>query len=205
MDTEIKYEFHDFIGIFDNAVDPRFCDFLVDYMDKAEFADFKRNFSHVKDKQICLDGFSPSECAQLMKYVNNCLYHYINEYPYLSNFSYVSSLCLLQKTEPQQGYHLFHAENVNWNLGNRTMAWMVYLNDVEEGGETEFLYQKRKFKPQKGDVLIWPGGFTHLHRGNPPTSGDKYICTGWYQGNIGLTQVQTAGLNDKQYMESMGN
>ena len=68
-----------------------------------------------------------------------------------------------------------------------------------------FLYQKRKFKPQKGDVLIWPGGFTHLHRGNPPTSGDKYICTGWYQGNIGLTQVQTAGLNDKQYMESMGN
>ena len=44
MDTEIKYEFNDFIGIFDNAVDPRFCDFLVDYMDKAEFADFKRIF-----------------------------------------------------------------------------------------------------------------------------------------------------------------
>ena len=43
MDTKIKYEFHDFIGIFENAVDPRFCDFLVDYMDKAEFVDFKRN------------------------------------------------------------------------------------------------------------------------------------------------------------------
>lgn len=202
METQIVNEFHDFIGIFQNAVDPRFCDFLVDYMDKAEFVDFKRNFSHVKDKQICLDGFSPSECSQLMKYVNNCLFHYINEYTYLGNFSYVSSLCLLQKTEPTNGYHIFHAENVNWNLNNRTMAWMVYLNDVEEGGETEFLYQKRKVKPTKGTILIWPGSYTHLHRGNPPMS-DKYIATGWYQGNIGLQQVNTAGCLDQQYNESL--
>ena len=47
MDTQIKMEFQDFIGIFDNALDPRFCDFLVDYMDKTEFVDFKRNFGHV--------------------------------------------------------------------------------------------------------------------------------------------------------------
>ena len=202
MDTQIKMEFQDFIGIFDNALDPRFCDFLVDYMDKTEFVDFKRNFGHVKDKQICLDGFSPSECKQLMEFVNNCLFHYLNEYTYLGNFSYVSSLCLLQKTEPTQAYHLFHAENVNWNLSSRTMAWMVYLNDVEEGGETEFLYQKLKVKPKKGTVLIWPGGYTHLHRGNPPMS-DKYIATGWYQGNIGLKQVHTAGILDKQYTESL--
>ena len=202
MDTQIKMEFQDFIGIFDNALDPRFCDFLVDYMDKTEFVDFKRNFGHVKDKQICLDGFSPSECKQLMEFVNNCLFHYLNEYTYLGNFSYVSSLCLLQKTEPTQGYHFFHAENVYWNLSSRTMAWMVYLNDVEEGGETEFLYQKLKVKPKKGTVLIWPGGYTHLHRGNPPMS-DKYIATGWYQGNIGLKQVHTAGILDKQYTESL--
>ena len=202
MDTQIKMEFQDFIGIFDNALDPRFCDFLVDYMDKTEFVDFKRNFGHVKDKQICLDGFSPSECKQLMEFVNNCLFHYLNEYTYLGNFSYVSSLCLLQKTEPTQGYHLFHAENVNWNLSSRTMAWMVYLNDVEEGGETEFLYQKLKVKPKKGTVLIWPGGYTHLHRGNPPMS-DKYIATGRYQGNKGLKQVHTAGILDKQYTESL--
>ena len=103
MDTKINMEFQDFIGIFDNAIDPRFCEYLTDYMDKAEFVDFKRNFSHVKDKQICLDGFSPGESKQLMEFVNNCLYHYINEYTYLGNFSYVSSLCLLQKTTPTQG------------------------------------------------------------------------------------------------------
>ena len=179
IDSNLIIEHTDFIGIYENAIDPRFCDFLVDYMDKAEFADFKRNFSHVKDKQICLDGFSPSESHQLMKYVQNCLFHYINEYTYLGNFSYVSSLVLLQKTEPANGYHLFHAENVNWNLGNRTMAWMVYLNDVEEGGETEFLYQGVRVPPVKGRLIVWPAGFTHVHRGNPPLKGTKYAITGW--------------------------
>mgnify|MGYP005682711673 FL=1 len=108
----------------------------------------------------------------------------------------------MQKTAPTEGYHMFHAENLNYNNNIRTMAWMVYLNDVEEGGETEFLYQKLKVKPAKGTVLIWPGGYTHLHRGNPPMS-DKYIATGWYQGSLGLSQVQTAGLNDRQYMENL--
>ena len=86
----------------------------------------------------------------------------------------------------------------------RILAAMIYLNDVEEGGETEFLYQKLKVKPRKGTILIWPGSYTHLHRGNPPMS-DKYIATGWWQGNIGLKQVNTAGILDKQYMESLNS
>ena len=57
---------------------------------------------------------------------------------------------------------------------------MIYLNDVEEGGETEWLYQQLKIKPKKNTAVIWPGSFTHLHRGNPPISGTKYILTGWF-------------------------
>ena len=33
---------------------------------------------------------------------------------------------------------------------------MVYLNDVTEGGETEFLYQKCRFKSEKNTMLVWP-------------------------------------------------
>jgi len=61
------------------------------------------------------------------------------------------------------------------------MAFMVYLNDIKEGGETEFLYQKCRFKPKRNTLLLWPSGFTHTHRGNPPISGDKYIITGWIE------------------------
>tara|TARA_B100001996_G_scaffold238836_1_gene184625 strand:- start:55 stop:681 length:627 start_codon:yes stop_codon:yes gene_type:complete len=196
-----EFDITDFIGVFPNAVDPNFCAYLCEYLDKAEQV-MPRNYTHVKDKQISLDSFSPSEAKSLMEYINGCLYYYVNEFTYLTNFNYVSALCLLQKTEPTMGYHMFHGENINWNMQPRTMAWMVYLNDVEEGGETEFLYQQRKFKPEAGKVLIWPGSYTHLHRGNPPMS-DKYIATGWYQGSIGLGQVNMAGINDRQYMESM--
>ena len=55
---------------------------------------------------------------------------------------------------------------------------MVYMNDVDEGGETEFLYQQKKIKPKTGRVVIFPASFTHQHRGNPPMS-NKYIITGW--------------------------
>ena len=198
------FEIKDFIGVFPDAVNPNFCDYLCEYLDNATELQGGRNYTHVKDKQICLDAFSPGESKNLMEFVNGCLYYYINEFSYLTNFSYVSALVLLQKTEPTQGYHMFHGENINWNVQNRTLAWMLYLNDVEEGGETEWLYQKRKIKPERGTVVIWPGSFTHLHRGNPPMS-DKYIATGWYQGNIGLPQVQTAGINDKQYTRDVSN
>ena len=58
---------------------------------------------------------------------------------------------------------------------------MMYLNDVDDGGETEFLYQKKRIRPKQGRVLIFPAGFTHTHRGNPPLSGDKYILTSWLE------------------------
>ena len=60
------------------------------------------------------------------------------------------------------------------------MVWSIFLNDVEEGGETEFLYHSMRVKAKKGSMLLFPAGFTHLHRGNPPMSNTKYIATGWY-------------------------
>ena len=58
---------------------------------------------------------------------------------------------------------------------------MIYLNDIDDGGETEFLYQKRRIKPQKGTVVIFPAGMTHVHKGNLVMGEQtKYIVTGWY-------------------------
>ena len=57
---------------------------------------------------------------------------------------------------------------------------MVYLNDDFEGGETEFLYYKRRERPEKGKLLLWPAGYTHTHRGGMVLKGNKYIVTGWF-------------------------
>lgn len=83
------------------------------------------------------------------------------------------------------GYHHWHSEHYphptdpQQNSLHRVLLWLLYLNDVEVGGETEFYYQKAKVKPRKGSLILAPCGFTHTHRGNIPVSADKYILTSW--------------------------
>ena len=67
---------------------------------------------------------------------------------------------------------------------DRICAFLLYLNDVEEGGETEFLYLKKRFKPIKNRLLLWPAGYTHTHRGNQPINQSKYILTGWIEYGV---------------------
>ena len=83
----------------------------------------------------------------------------------------------------QGGYPYWHSEVYPQLPHNdalhRILLFMYYLNDVEEGGETEFYYQNKKVKPRKGTMVIAPAYFTHTHRGNIPVSNDKYIITSW--------------------------
>tara|TARA_R110002012_G_scaffold771_3_gene3401 strand:- start:1435 stop:1971 length:537 start_codon:yes stop_codon:yes gene_type:complete len=86
----------------------------------------------------------------------------------------------IQKTLPTEGYHVWHIEHgKGFENEPRAFVFSIYLNDVEEGGETEFLNFSQRVKPKKGRIVIWPAGFPYVHRGNPPLSGEKYILTSW--------------------------
>ena len=87
----------------------------------------------------------------------------------------------VQKTEPTQGYHVWHPEISGKEERDRIAVFSLFLNTVEEGGETEFLYQKTRVKPVENTLVIFPAGYTHTHRGNPPLSGTKYLLTGWVE------------------------
>ena len=89
--------------------------------------------------------------------------------------------CLkIQKTLPTEGYHVWHIEHGHgFENESRAFVFSIYLNDVEEGGETEFLHFSKRIKPVTGRIVIWPAAFPYLHRGNPPLSGEKYILTSW--------------------------
>ena len=94
--------------------------------------------------------------------------------------------------------HTDYFENVEYNNchlakgGQRTWTFMVYLNDVEEGGETNFPKLQLEFKPQQGKALIWNNLINNekenvytLHQGKPIIKGVKYIITKWYREKNG--------------------
>ena len=89
----------------------------------------------------------------------------------------------MQRTSPGGGYHVWHGEQGNNTHADRVLVYMLYLNSLspEEAGETEFLYQQTRLRPQENTTIVWPAAYTHAHRGNV-VHGDnaKYIVTGWF-------------------------
>ena len=151
-----------------------------------------------QDKQLALEPFWPELATDINQaLVSRPLKEYLTTFPCLTQLpEWTSGITLLQKTSPSEGYHEWHCENMGWVNNSRAIAWMIYLNDVEEGGETEFLYQQKRYKPIANTALLWPGSWTHQHRGNPPLSGDKYILTGWYTPSSGMPRFSTEWMNN---------
>tara|TARA_R110000822_G_scaffold253345_1_gene379853 strand:+ start:883 stop:1470 length:588 start_codon:yes stop_codon:yes gene_type:complete len=94
--------------------------------------------------------------------------------------SELSPMFNMQRYLPGEGFSSYHCERASLKYSNRILAWMVYLNDVTDRGETEFYYQHH-FEPAKqGKLVIWPSDWTHLHRGISSPTQTKYILTGWF-------------------------
>ena len=110
---------------------------------------------------------------------------YIEKYPQCNEYaswSIQENVNIQRYDPPGGGYKVWHTERPSAQspFGNRHLVFMTYLNDIEEGGETEFYHQKLKVKPEKGLTLIWGVDWTFTHRGLPAPKETKYVTTGWY-------------------------
>ena len=87
-------------------------------------------------------------------------------------------------------FHPFTEEYKTYTewMGQRTWTAMLYLNDVEDGGETYFKYLNLRIKPERGKLLFWnnlyPMGIPNyktMHEACPPVDQNKYIITKWFR------------------------
>jgi hypothetical protein len=195
--SKLKYQFKDFIGIYDNAFTEKECEDAIKLFENYHKTGYtysrlgeSNSILNAKDDtalSICpsieLDwdpGFISSFHSRFYDYIYPI---YSIQYPVLQSLrKHKSKYIKIQKTCPTQGYHVWHCEHdASFGSNDRLLSWILYLNDVENGGETEFLYQSLRFKPKTGTFVLFPAHFTHTHRGNPPLSGVKYIATGWIE------------------------
>jgi hypothetical protein len=189
MENEIKIE--QFIGIFSNVINDEICSAYVKWFNivseqnltMSSKTDSGMPIDLRKDEVIHIprglpNGCFPSELnPQLWKNISECYNRYHNEFEIHRNLT--SYGFKVHRVLPTGGYHMWHHEHA-FNAPYRVLAWHLTLEAPTSGGETEFLFQSLKIKPRVGQLLIWPAGFTHQHRGNPPLEGQKTYMTGWF-------------------------
>jgi len=95
---------------------------------------------------------------------------------------FVVPLLNLQRYAPGEGFHRWHAD---WTTDDdatepirRVLAWILYCDTVPEAG-TEFHWQNHHEEAERGKLLIFPAGVSHVHRGRVSASHSKTIATGW--------------------------
>ncbi len=88
---------------------------------------------------------------------------------------------IIKKYTANVGRYVYHNDfSIDYEKKEfRKITFLWYLNDVIEGGETDFFAGDIKIRPKKGTLIFFPSSWTYPHSGKMPMSSNKYIITGW--------------------------
>lgn len=82
------------------------------------------------------------------------------------------TLPMIERVDPGQGFDWHY--DATRSVTDRVAAGLLYLNDVTDAGETEFV-DGLKVKPAAGKIVLFPPYWTHFHRGVSPARESKYV------------------------------
>jgi hypothetical protein len=192
-------EYKDFIAIYKNVYPDGYCQHLINEFERLTQTGAGHNrqqemYSHKHEKNDMQLGLNfglytagsfgnRASTSVFFEGLQRCYNHYTEQFSPLREGKIIGTHMKMQRTDPGGGYHLWHSEQGNGFDANRVLVYMLYLNSLteEEAGETEFLYQQRRIRPEENTVVLWPAAFTHTHRGNTVFGErSKYIVTGWF-------------------------
>ena len=177
---------HDLITVY-RALDARLCRAVIDFFDRDESrwrgkvvtrtgsVAPQQEIKNSWDLEILNQGASGDLFKAIHAKIQPCMTHYLSKSPVLKSFKLQGSGYKIQMYPKNEGYFGWHADSIGQHNGNRVVAMVLYLNDVEKGGETEFLHQETRIAPRAGQLVLFPTGWNYVHRGHVPESGDKYI------------------------------
>jgi len=187
-----------FIYTYDGSLSPELCKDIINLFEQGQhyrgetIGGFSPNVKNTWDLDIMhcdnkwdkIKNFLVSELTKhLTKYKTHISMYTstnISEIVPAFNKCFIDSLNI-QKYEKNKGLYITHVDDyIDYNnKTNRMIVFMWYLNDLHEGGETEF-NGTLKVKPEAGKLVLFPSTWTYPHTAIKPLSSDKYIITGWF-------------------------
>jgi hypothetical protein len=178
------------IKVYDDIVPADYCDSSVKTFEEGVSSKIDEDWRRCHQ----LQNISATPLFESLKiYVRNALERFRVETG-CGTLSYVRAIedPNLFRYEPDEvdakGAHRFHRHADAWSLetASRQVSIILYLNDVEQGGETVFQdihtsEGKRPLKicPRRGRMLVFPSNYLFEHEGLSPVSGRKYILVSW--------------------------
>jgi 2OG-Fe(II) oxygenase superfamily len=129
------------------------------------------------DLVIGQDGAWAAAFEELNRAVNDALQQITAQIPSLQIWPLWWTGYKIQYYKKNEGHFKWHFDAIGPGTWERQLAMVIYLNSVQDGGETCFHRQNLEVKPIAGDALMFPTFWTHAHCGQIPRSEDKYIIS----------------------------
>ena len=139
---------------------------------------------------VAIDRSDPEAFALadvIVRGVTAALDQYLKDRPLFRDCSPEQSLFVIpifniQRYGPGEGFKRWHCD---WTISDeatepvhRMLAWILYCNDLDSAG-TEFYWQQHHEPAERGKLVIFPAGPSHIHRGRVNHKSTKTIATGW--------------------------
>jgi len=179
-------ELQDFIHIYENALEPDICNFLISLFDQVP----DKQERHDNEGKPNFTQFNFTENRELTPEVSQVHNHIIKKifeyrdkyYEFVDKRVFPEEHALeqfrIKKYEPN-GIDQFdtHVDVVDYGTARRFLSFMWYLNDVESGGQT--IFKDVQIQPKQGTLIMFPPLWMFPHKGESPISGPKYIMSAY--------------------------
>ena len=182
----MKHELSHYVRVYENALDPSFCEKLVRAFDANAAAQIRNGrgvhealdhsaWTELDAGRLGDDAFRGFFLAQIeagLKRYNEDVGLTI-PVPLRPR----TDRLILKRYAPggDEGFQP-HFDSVDVAAG-RYLVFLWYLNDVDIGGETDFVDIDLRVAPRRGRLLVFPPYWMFQHAGRPPVSGSKYILS----------------------------
>lgn len=179
---------NDFIQAFPEVVGPNLCHTLIDLFENHPKAQRKvYNDGHPNFRDLSLQRIPAAKpyLSVLQQALQQAFQRYVLALPREVTTHFPAQFTLEEfriKRYLPGGLERFdtHVDVQDYQSARRFLAFLLFLNTVDAGGETVFhLEQEYTFQPQMGTMLVFPPTWSFPHRGVAPKSGPKYIFSSY--------------------------
>lgn len=174
--------------IFDNVVGRTECNHVINVFEKQVDHAIDRHFVSSNGDEISFTEINVSSCTQF-ETINDFVFDTIQEYTQvyrsmmgIPNYAWPTEFgyeeCRMKRYLPNNRDRFDeHVDVTDHASAKRFLVMFMYLNDVEEGGETVLHLGDTiiKVAAKAGRIISFPPFWTHPHAGLMPVSGNKYI------------------------------